>query len=286
MPGLPILRHFARGIALGLVAVGSARSKLASGVLTMTMNRFPIKVMLGFVLLLTAALLSLKQQSKVKLSSNANQTGPTISHSPPEPSPNLMSVDQVRAKEVLDQLALADLQLIPKAELLPDGSTRYHYKRRDGDPTLSIEQIRALMLNPPTFDSERLTISSLWQLLEAKGIQIRLTVPKKQGAAGEWDPRDKTIRIHPEVLAKGSKEFAWVLNHEAIHVSQSCKKGSLTANPEVIGLAKSLPPELEFVLQKPQYRNTSLQSKSLEREAFANQSDLEVGPSLVKAYCF
>ncbi len=252
----------------------------------MAMNRFPIKAVLGFVLLLTAALLSLKQQSKVPLSPNINQAGPNIGQSSPKTFPNLISVDQVRAKEVLDQLALADLQWIPKAELLSNGSTRYHYKRRDGDPALSIEQIRGLMLNPPTFDSERLTISSLWQLLETKGVQIRLTVPKKYGAAGEWDPRDKTIRIHPEVLAKGSKEFAWVLNHEAIHVSQSCKKASLNANPEVIGLTKSLPPELEFVLQKPPYRNTSLRAKSLEREAFANQSDLDMGPSLVKAYCF
>jgi len=286
MPGVPSLRHSVRGMGFGLAVVGSARAKLVSGVLPMSMNRFPIKAMLGFVLLLTASLLSLQQQSKAPLSRNTNQTGPNIGQSPPKPSPNLMSVDPVRPKEVLDQLALSDLQWIPKAELLPNGSTRYHYKRRDGDPTLSIEQIRGLMLNPPTFDSERLTISSLWQLLEAKGVQIRLTVPKKYGAAGEWDPRDKTIRIHPEVLAKGSKEFAWVLNHEAIHVSQSCKKGSLTGNPEVIGLTKPLPPELEFVLQKPQYRNTSVQSKSLEREAFANQSDLDIGPSLVKAYCF
>jgi hypothetical protein len=54
----------------------------------------------------------------------------------------------------------------------------------------------------------------------------------------------------------------------------------------LIGLPNNLPPGLEFVLQKPQDRNTSLLAKSLEREAFANQADLGLGPSLLQAYCF
>ena len=123
-------------------------------------------------------------------------------------------------------------------------------------------------------------------MLERAGVDIRVTEPRKEGAAGEWDAKAKTLRIQPEVLDKGSKEFSRVLNHEAIHVAQSCKRGSLTANPEMIGLPSNLPRELEFVLEKPQYRNTSLQAKSLEREAFANQADLDLGPSLVEAYCF
>jgi len=51
-------------------------------------------------------------------------------------------------------------------------------------------------------------------------------------------------------------------------------------------LTSDLPRELEFVLEKPQYRNTSPQVKNLEREAFANQADLDLGPSLLQAYCF
>jgi hypothetical protein len=251
----------------------------------MAMNRFPIKAVLGFALLLTAALLSLKQQSK--RDSSLSDPAAQITLGPPsQAGPRLGSPDQLGSKAVLEQLALADRQWVPKAERLANGSTRFSYKRRAGEPSLSIEQIKDLMKNPPTFSTERQSISRLWQILDRAGVDIRLTRPRKDGAAGEWDPKVKTIRIQPDVLGKGSKVFAQVLNHEAIHVAQSCKRGSLKAFPEVIGLTSDLPRELEFVLEKPQYRNTSPQVKSLEREAFANQADLDLGPSLLQAYCF
>jgi hypothetical protein len=273
-------------MAWGPDAVGSARSKRARRVPALAMSRFLLKPMLGFALLLAAALLSLKQEDKSRFSRGANQALPKLGQVSSKPSPSSIPVDQFRVQQVLDQLASADLQWIPKAELLPNGSTRYSYKRRGGEPTLSIDEIRGLMQHPPTFSSERQSISRLWQVLEAKGVKIRITKPRKLGAAGEWDPNLKTIRIKPEVLDKGSKEFAWVLNHEAIHVAQSCKSGSITANPNVLGLAKKLTPEVELVLQKPPYLNASFQSKSLEREAFASQRNLSLGPSLVDAYCF
>jgi hypothetical protein len=251
----------------------------------MPMNRFPIKAMLGLVLLLMAALLSLKQQSK-GIPPLADPVAKITSEAHSKPGPSWRRPDQFDRSEILEQLALADRQWVPKAELLANGSTRFSYKRRAGEPSLSIDQIKGLMRHPPTFSMERQSISSIWLILERAGVDIHLAQPRKEGAAGEWDPKVKTIRIQPEVLGKGSKEFARVLNHEAIHVAQSCKGGSLTAYPEVIGLPNNLPRELEFVLEKPQYRNTSLQAKSLEREAFANQADLEFGPSLLRTYCF
>jgi hypothetical protein len=251
----------------------------------MAMTRFPIKAMLGLVLVLTAALLSLKQQGKQ--SAPLGDSGAKITlRTPSKVAPTLGRPDRLGSTEVLEQLASADRQWIPKAERLANGSTRFTYKRRAGEPSLSIEQIRDLMENPPTFSMERQSISRIWQILQRAGVDIRLTRPHKDGAAGEWDPKVRTIRIQPEVLDKGSLEFARVLNHEAIHVAQSCKRGSLTANPEAIGLPSNLPPKLEFVLEKPQYRNTSPLVKRLEREAFANQDDLGLGPSLVQSYCF
>jgi hypothetical protein len=261
----------------------------------MAMNRFPVKALLAFALLLTAALLSLKQQSKPI----AHLGDPPVGGSPlvdpgvkitrearSRPASTLGISDQFGRNDVLEQLALADRQWVPKAERLANGSTRFSYKRHAGEPSLSIEQIRDLMENPPTFSMERQSISRIWQILERAGVDIRLAQPRKDGAAGEWDANARTLRIQPELLSKGSKEFARVLNHEAIHVAQSCKRGSITAYPELIGLPNNLPPALEFVLQKPQYRNTSLLAKGLEREAFANQADLDIGPSLLQTYCF
>ena len=266
----------------------------------MAMNRFPIKALLGFGLLLTAALLSLKQQSNGTSPFGDRPLGDQplgdqplgdpeakISREvPSRPAPAVGSPDQFGRKEVLEKLASADRQWVPKAERFANGSTRFSYRRRTGEPSLSIDEIRDLMAHPPTFSVERQSISRLWQILERAGVDIRLTQPRKDGAAGEWDPKAKTLRIQPAVLAMGSAEFARVLNHEAIHVAQSCKRGSLTAHPEVIGLPNNLPIELEFVLQKPQYLHTSPLAKSLEMEAFANQSDLDLGPSMLQIYCF
>ena len=251
----------------------------------MAMNRFPIKALLCFALLLTAALLSWKQQSQG--TGPLGDPGVTIPREArSRPASTLGPPDQFGLNDVLEQLALADQQWVPKAERLANGSTRFSYKRHAGEPSLSIDQIRALMASPPTFLMERQSISRIWQILERAGVAIRLTQPRKDGAAGEWDAKARTLRIQPELLGKGSREFARVLNHEAIHVAQSCKRGSLTAYPELIGLPNDLPPALEFILQNPQYRNTSLLAKSLEREAFANQADLDVGPSLLQTYCF
>ena len=256
----------------------------------MPMNRFPIKAMFGIGLLLTAALLSLKQQSKGTTPFGDLRHGdPAAKISlelPSRTAPVLGSPDQFGRNEVLEKLAFADRQWVPKAERLANGSTRFSYKRRAGEPSLSIEQIRALMAHPPTFLAERQSIFRTWQILQRAGVDIRLTQPRKDGAAGEWDAKAKTLRIQPEVLDKGSQEFSWVLNHEAIHVAQSCKSGSLSAHPAVIGLPNNLPRELEFILQRPQYRNISFQAKKLEKEAFANQAELDIGLSLVEAYCF
>jgi hypothetical protein len=232
----------------------------------MAMNRFPIKAVLGFALVLTAALLSLEHQSKRKAplgeaslgeaslgeASLGDPAAEISLEAPSQAGPTVGRPDQVGREAVLEQLALADQQWVPKAERLANGSTRFSYERRAGDPSLSIEQIKDLMENPPTFSIDRQSISRIWEILDRAGVDIRFTRPRKEGAAGEWDPQVKTIRIQPEV----------------------------------IGLTSDLPQELEFVLEKPQYRNTSPQVKNLEREAFANQSDLDLGASLVQAYCF
>jgi len=188
-------------------------------------------------------------------------------------------------QHVLDQLAIADQQWQPRAEPLPGGGTRYVYRRRPGDPELSIHQIKALMANPPTFARERQVIVRLWQQIEQRGVRVELSQPRKPGAAGEWDPARTTVRIKPQVVTKGSMEFARVLNHEAIHVAQSCMAGSPGAQPQLLGLPQQLPPALHHVLQYPTYAKASERERSLEREAYANQDQLDLGLSLLRLYC-
>ena len=200
-------------------------------------------------------------------------------------APEAGNQEGVTADALLARLAAADAAWTPRAETLPDGRIRYHYKRRQGDPELSVEEIKALMLNPPSFARERAAIGELLQLLAIAGVRVLLTQPRKLGAAGEWDPRSRSLRVKPSVVESGSRELAQVLNHEAIHVAQSCRGGAVSAQPQSLGLSEQLPPELQGVLQEPVYSQASAAEQRLEREAYANQHLLELGPLLLRSHC-
>jgi hypothetical protein len=117
------------------------------------------------------------------------------------------------------------------------------------------------------------------------GVTVLLGPPRKQGAAGEWDPARAVLRIRSDIPAKGSREFARVLNHEAIHVAQSCRQGSLTAQPQLLGLSRRVQGAAIRHLQEPLYRNSTALERALEEEAYANQDNLQLGVQLIKAHC-
>ena len=186
---------------------------------------------------------------------------------------------------MLQQLAAAYRQWLPRAETLPSGAVRYHYRRRANEPKLSVAELRALIANPPSFGAERLAIGELLTVLAKAGVRLELSQPRKPGAAGEWDPAARTMRIQPQVVAKGSVEFARVLNHEAIHVAQSCSNRGLRSRPRPLGLPSALPDHLAAVLNKSVYSKASEQERQLEREAYANQTRLSLGAQLVRRHC-
>jgi hypothetical protein len=141
------------------------------------------------------------------------------------------------------------------------------------------------MADPPRFEVERQAIHQLLQVLRLAGVRIQLAQPRKAGAAAEWDPRNRTMRLRPDVLESGSAEFAKVINHEAIHVAQSCLNGHVRAMPRPLGLADDLDPHLESVLKEALYQTAGPLERQLEREAYANQHQLELGVGLVRSHC-
>lgn len=186
---------------------------------------------------------------------------------------------------LFEQLSIGDEAWIPIAEPLPNGGTRYRYRRRPGEPELSLDQIRERIVNPPTFDNEREAISDLLDALQVAGVRLVLERPRKQGAAGEWDHGERTLRVRPDVVRKGSLEFARVLNHEAIHVAQSCVGGALEATPSLLGMDTTLTPELREQLEDPLYTRVSPREKALEKEAYAQQDRLGIGATLIRRHC-
>jgi hypothetical protein len=201
------------------------------------------------------------------------------------PPPAAAGLEGIDESTLMDQLARADAAWVPRAERLPDGGTRYHYKRRSGEPQLSVAEIRSLMVNPPSFGRERLGITELLGVLGDVGVRVQLSPPRKLGAAGEWDPRARSLRIKPAVVDSGSTEFFQVLNHEAIHVAQSCRNGHVRATPRPLGISERVPAELAPVLNDPLYREASELERRLEREAYANQHMVGFGADLVRRHC-
>jgi hypothetical protein len=171
------------------------------------------------------------------------------------------------------------------AEDLEDGGVRYSYKRRPGDPELTVDQLRALMASPPTYASEQQAIRRLLATLQAAGVRLTIEPPRKHGAAAEWDHIGGTLRIDPGVLRKGTVDFARVLNHEAVHVAQSCAAGHLRARPQKLGLDRRMAPELAAHLQEPLYQDTNSDERVLEEEAYATQNRLGSGEDLLKEFC-
>lgn len=188
--------------------------------------------------------------------------------------------------ELLAALARADQAWIPEAIPLPGGGTRYIYRRRQGEAPLSLEALRALIRNPPRFEREQLLIRALLSQLQSAGVRVVLAHPRRQGAAGEWEPRRSLLRLRPDLTAKGSREFLRVLNHEAIHVAQSCLPGRRwRRRSELLGLSRSVSPRARQQLQAPLYARVSAHERQLEEEAYANQDQLALGSQLLADHC-
>ncbi len=204
---------------------------------------------------------------------------------PPRPRPEDAPLTAERDASLYGQLDAADQRWRPRAEVLPGGRIRYSYRRRRSDPPLSIEQIKLLMRYPPSFEQERAAIGGLMAALRSRGVLVVLGPPRKPGAAGEWEPRAGLLRIRPDVPGQGSRQFAQVLNHEAIHVAQSCRNGHLRARPMPLGLSRQVDAEAQRHLQEPIYAHASPRERALEEEAYANQARLELGIQLLEANC-
>lgn len=191
----------------------------------------------------------------------------------------------LEVSDLFSKLEDADLQWHPQEEILPDGSSRYLYKRRAGERDMTVAELRSLINDPPTFDAERKAISNLLETLRQAGVRVMLTATLKKGAAAEWDHRRGVMRIQPRVTDKGTLDFLRVLNHEAIHVAQSCRSGSLHAKPKVLGIPVAANATINKTLTDPVYANVTDWERGLEWEAYSLQNEIGKANALVSKEC-
>ena len=157
--------------------------------------------------------------------------------------------------------------------------------KRQGAPELSLPEIKALLRSPPDYSKDAESITNLLTELNRYGVTVVIAEPNRAGASGEWNPRRGELRISHSVVSKGTRSFRRVLNHEAIHVAQSCFGGSIRSRPRALGLSRRIDEQAMFQLNGPVYAGITSSQRLLEEEAYANQSDLKIGSLLLDVHC-
>ena len=76
------------------------------------------------------------------------------------------------------------------------------------------------------------------------------------------------------------------MNHEIIHIAQSCNGGKVSSKPVILGIKINLNKEEKHLLASKIYKNKSKKELNLEKEAYSHQNNLDFGKELIKKYCF
>ena len=122
-------------------------------------------------------------------------------------------------------------------------------------------------------------------MLNNSRVNVFLEKPKIIGASAEWDYKEKTIRFNPKIIKSGTKAFVKSLNHEIIHVIQSCIGGGFKRKPTLIGLKINDKSKIDKILENPIYKNLPYYQYKLELEAYSYQNDLTFSPKSFTKYC-
>ncbi len=184
------------------------------------------------------------------------------------------------------KLKIADKNLIPKLKIDKKGNYFYSYKKNKFSQNLSLIEIEDFINNPPVFENERLFLKNIIHLLHDLGINIIMINFKNSNIAGEWDYKNKYIKLNLNLINSGTKIFTTVLNHEVIHIAQSCMNGRISSKPKKIGLKLNLDKEKNYFLSSKIYNHKPKKILLFEKEAYSYQDDLNFGLQLIRKYCF
>lgn len=187
--------------------------------------------------------------------------------------------------ELWQRLQRSDALWLPRVEVRGDGRRVYRLRRLAGDPPLDLAAMQALERATDPFAADRRQVQELLDGLRRHGVRLRLGTPRRSGALAEWEPRAQVLRLRPDALDQGHRGLARILNHEAIHVAQSCAAGALSQPPRLLGLPRALPADLEPVLGSATYALLDDGARELEREAFAGQGIPGLGVRLIRRHC-
>jgi hypothetical protein len=182
-------------------------------------------------------------------------------------------------------LRKADKNNSPRIVFDSDGSKSIKYKKNNLQKELTKKELLSLTKYPLNYDDEQKLIKENLVFLNNLGLSIVLSKFNDKDGSAYWFPKTKTIKIDLKTINSGSLTFARILNHEMIHVAQSCKGGSFSSFPKLIFGKVHLTAEKKNLLLSKLYRNLSKYDLNLEKEAYSYQDDLHTGRYLIEKFC-
>jgi len=127
------------------------------------------------------------------------------------------------------------------------------------------------------------TIAGQVSTLERLGIEIVVGNPSIDGASAEWDAANRTMTISSATMQQGAGAVLQAMNHEAVHVAQSCKAGGVGKAGKALGIGTS--GAAAEALQHEVYESVSREEKQLELEAYTLTNQAGAGINAAVDHC-
>ena len=196
-----------------------------------------------------------------------------------------LKFEKENIKKLLQTLKIYDKKNAPKKVII-NGQIKYTYKKLANEPKKSIQEIEELINNPLKTKKYEIFIKKAFLYLSSNGIKIYLKDLRENDLSGQWIHKDKSLIINKKILKEGTITFAYLLSHEMIHVSQSCKAGGFDSYPSLLGLVLKEPKSFYYkYLESDIYQDLTKSEIMLEIEAYANQRKILQTINLFKYYC-
>ena len=195
-----------------------------------------------------------------------------------------IKINRKNIEEILKLLEKFDYKNAPKKNLV-NGRITYSYTKLKNEPKKSIEELERIINDPEKTTKYKKFITQAMLTLISNGVNIFVKDIKKDISA-QWFYKSKSITIDENSFKIGTKDFAYLLSHEMIHVSQSCKGGGIDSYPVLIGLDLKKPNTSNYKsLSSSFYKELNDNQINLEMEAYAHQENLMQSLNMFKYFC-
>ena len=197
-----------------------------------------------------------------------------------------LNIQKIDIEQLIYDLKSADQKLTPKEVVLRNGEKVYQYFKLNSKKDLTEKEIKErINLGSSFYIRERARIKILLNKINSLNINNRLEYINS-GAMGLWIPSQKLVLLNTELIKSGSYIFLNVLNHEIIHIAQSCFSNSLTSIPKRIGLPLDFNKSIQTNLDHKLYSKNTEEGLLIEREAYTYSDKDEAAEKLLDRFCF